>query len=137
MLFLSKIFLVDLPEGLGFRGLAGYGKILKFSPTGVCVAEMPFTLTGIYNPREVDIISILQSDDGKSAELAFHINQVFTKKPIRDMSIAWNVNQILSFPGSVFMAHRFGNIQGYPYRQYFFAFQPEVLVLEDLLTYLG
>ena len=115
---MSKVFLVDVPNEFGIRGLIGDGKLLKFKFNGVCIGEFPIDYN-VSTMQEVDVISVLVS--GTQVELAFNTNQTFTKKTSL-IGLADIAKKLNNLNGLIFMGRREGQHGQDKYSQYIYAF---------------
>lgn len=115
---MSKVFLIDVPEEYGVRGLIGDGKMLKFHFNGTCLGEFPVPFDNV-TLQEVDIVSLLVSNN--DVEIAVNASREFKKK-ISKISLSEVAKQVQSLNGLVFLGIKKDNAHGVPYTQYIYAF---------------
>jgi hypothetical protein len=124
---LGKVFLINVPNEFGVKGLINEGKMLKFHFNGTCLGEFPLSFSKV-SLQEVDIVSLLVLENGE-LEVGYNIAEVFSKKTAT-RSLSDIVLLINAANGLVFAGKR---DEKDSYVQYIYAFMRGVLSPETEL----
>jgi hypothetical protein len=115
---MAQVYLIDVPNEFGVKGLIGDGKLLKFNFSGTCLGEFPIPYNNM-TLQEVDVLSVMVADN--NVEVGYNMGQTFTKKETL-IGLADIARKIDSIKGLIFIGIKDGNNSGVKYSQYIYTF---------------